>query len=352
MSNERRDLVKRYFSITLDALGIVLILGAASLDLIQNRTELYEIGTLQIAVIVMGVFLTLISSWLIPPGTVKQAMRSTKLFSFILLTISMILFAINLIGLALPLRNPAVYQGIEYAGKIRYLEYSAEEVFAQMNRIEEIDEQYPEYVKRLNQLIFDGTVHYWPEFEEDNAYNLRIPIHENYLIYFINLIQGENDNYEFCQAERAIQRSTCVCSQSSKILADILGRNRVRTHIVGLEGHVVARARVDRETDEWWILDADYGVVIEHDIDEIEANPELIREAYQAQGYGESTIKNLIDIYGPEGNETIDINHQCSKENHLYLLKWLIPALGVLPFASFVLINNLRQGFSPRGEKE
>ena len=170
-----------------------------------------------------------------------------------------------------------------------------------------------------------------------------MPVHENFIIYFSNLITGDQQNYEFCRAERAIERATYVCSQSSKILADILGRNRVPAHIVGLEGHVVTRARVDKETDEWWLLDADYGVVIEHDIDEVESNLEFVQEAYEEQGYSQSVIDLLIEIYGPEGNDIIDENHECGKEDHLYLLKWLIPILGLLPFTFFVIIHQFQK---------
>ncbi|MBL7164524.1 MAG: hypothetical protein ISS57_18210 [Anaerolineales bacterium] len=343
MANDKTTSIKKFLAFSLDILGIVLIMGAVSLDLVQNDSGLYEIGTLQMAGIAFGVILTLISSFIIRPSSLSNAIQFTKLPSFAIFVVSTLLLVISLIGLAFPLRNPDVYQGIEYAGKVRTPQYSAEEVYTQMDRIDSIDEQYPEYAKRLTQLIFDGTVHYWEEGLEDNAYNLRIPIYENYLIYFLNLLQGVNGNYEFCKAERAIERSASVCSQSSKILADILGRNRVPAHIVGLEGHVVARARVDKETDQWWILDADYGVVIEHDIDEIETNPILVQQAYEVQGYSQRVIDILVDIYGPGGNSIIDENLQCEGEDHVYLLKWLIPLLGILPFTIFIAIHQIQK---------
>ncbi len=343
MKNNKRKSIKNLLVFSLDTFGIVLLVGAASLDLIQNDSGFYEIGLFQKFIILIGLLLTLGSNFLIRSLSIRRSILTAKFPAFAFFCISVLLLVINLIGLAFPLRNPAVYEGLEYAGKIRTPQYSSEEVFAQMDRDASIDEQYPEYVKRLNKLIFNGTVHYWVEFEESNAYNLRIPIHENWLIYFSRLLQGERDNYEFCRAERAIERSTCVCSQSSKILADILGRNRIPAHIVGLEGHVVTRARVDKETDQWWILDADYGVVIEQDIREIEANPEIIQAPYEEQGYSQRVIDTLVDIYGPEGNFIIDENHQCGEEDHLYLLKWLIPILVIWPFATFIVIYQFRK---------
>jgi len=61
---------------------------------------------------------------------------------------------------------------------------------------------------------------------------------------------------------------------------------------------VVARARVDKETDTWWLLDADYGMVIGHANDKVKANPELIRDAYQQAGYSETVIKTLTGDFG------------------------------------------------------
>ncbi len=342
MSDNMTNTIKKVLAFSLDILGIVLMVGAASLDLIRNDSGFYQIGLFQLIVILIGLLMTLFSNFLLRPSSIRMSIQSTKFPSFAIFCISFALLVISLVGLAIPLRNPAVYEGLEYAGKIRIPQYSPEEVFARMDRDASIDEQHPEYVKRLNTLIFEGTVHYWVEFEESNDFNLRVPIHENYLIYFFRLLQGERDNYEFCRAERAIERSTCVCSQSSKILANILGRNRIPAHIVGLEGHVVTRARVDKEADQWWILDADYGVVIEHDIDEIESNPEVVQNAYEAQGYSQRVIDSLVDFYGPEGNFIIDENHQCGEEDHLYLLKWLLPLLGMWPFSAFVFVYQFR----------
>jgi len=328
--------------IFLDLSGIAIMLGAISLDLIQN-TDYFAIGTSQIFLGLVGFGLTLIGNIILTHQTPWKSKLIVKIPSLVVFTISLLLLLINLVGVLIPLRNPAVYEGFSFGGKFRQPIYSANEVFEQMNRNADIDEQYPEYVKRLNQLIFDGTVHYWEENEPSNRFNLRVPLRENFILYFTHLLRGDRANYEFCRAERAIERATCVCSQSSKILADILGRNRVKAHIVGLEGHVVVRARVSNEANTWWILDADYGVIIEYDIDELEDDLELVREAYLDQGYSESVVDTLVEIYGPEDNQIIDENLQCEQEDHLYLLKWLLPILGLIPFPMFLFVNRLRK---------
>lgn len=337
MTQNKNTLLQKPLALLLDLAGIVLIFGALELDLIYNPTGSYGIGAMQIAGVVAGFTAIIASSFVTPRKPFKQAMRQLPLASATIFGISIILLLINLSGVLIPLRGAGVYEKIEYAGKERSAGYRADEVYAQMNRNAAIDEQYPAYVQRLTQLIFDGTVHYWPE-SGDPAFRLRVPLRENYLIFFDQLLRGERANYEFCRAERAIERAASVCSQASNILADILGRNRVKAHIVGLEGHVVVRARVDNENDIWWVLDADYGVVIEHDMAAIEADPELIRPFYTDQGYSDAVVDNLVGIYAPEGNQTIDENLQCEGEDHYYLLKWLLPVVGLIPLPLHVLI--------------
>jgi hypothetical protein len=334
-------IIKKFIIFGLDLSGIALILGGISLDLFKDGSY-FGIGNLQIIITAVGFGLTLIGSFISAPRVGWKAHLLPKSPSLVAFILSIVLLIINLIGIILPARNPAVYEGLTFAGKERTPQYSAEEVYVQMDKNTAASEQDQDYAKRLTQLIFDGTVHYWEE-NAPPAYNLRMRLTENYLIYFSYLREGISDNYEFCRAERAIERAATVCSQSSKILANILARNDIPAHIVGLEGHVVTRALIDKASDTWWILDADYGVVIEHDIGDIESNPQLIREAYAAQGYRENFIDTLVGIYDPEDNQTIGKYHFCEWEDYFYQLKWWLPVLGLIPFPVFVLVIRLRR---------
>jgi len=340
--------IRIFAVILLEIGGITTVISGLTLDLIKGNLSTPRPGNSQILVAAVGILLTIFSHVLTPHQPIRSAIRSVKAPSFITFSVSCLLIILNLIGLVIPLRNPAVNLGISYAGKIRKPIYSAEEFYDQMNRIEAIDEQYPEYVMRLTQLIFDSTVHFWGEGDLANKFNLRIPIHENFIIYFMNLRQGGDELYEFCQAERAIERCASVCSQSSRVLANVLIRNRVRAQIVGLNGHVVVQAKVEKKPDVWWVLDPDYGVVIKHDITEIGLNPEIITSAYKEQGYSDPIIDNLILIYGPSGNEIIDEKLRCDKEEHLYLLKWLLPLTGSLPFLSYLFIRVIKVKYQTR----
>lgn len=329
-------------SITLETSGIIIALGALSFDLFSEDISSPRPGNMQLLGVLLGLSLILLAHFVAPYRPIRKTILSTKAPSFLIFSLSCILMIINIGGLFISLRNPAVYDGIGYAGKIRVPRYTSEGFSERMNRIEAIDEQYPAYVKRLTQLVFDSTVHYWENDENASAFNLKIPLHENYLLYFMNKLNGRDELYEFCRAEKAVERCATVCSQSSRILADVLTRNRVRAQIVALDGHVVVRARVDRESDEWWILDGDYGVLIEHDLQEIEQAPEIITSAYQEKGYHDLVIAEMVAIYGPNGNEIIDEKLLCEREEHLYLLKWWIPSIGMLTFLTYLPIHYWR----------
>ncbi len=335
--------VKNYFyrnliPIIVDLLGISTIFLALTYDLLSNDHKSNGFGVVQISICSLGLFLTLIASYIVSLSPTRSVFSIGKAPSLLLFVTSLVLIGINIYGLIVPLRNPEVYQGIHYAGVQRVVKYSARQVIAQMNRDVAIDEQYPDYVKRLTRLIFEGTVHQWDEVKGDNSFHIYLPLEENYLIYLLRIVNGEDAPYEFCRAERAIERAASVCSQSVKIITNILTRNKVKAQIATLDGHVIVRARVDKDPDTWWILDPDYGVVIEHDLDQITDNPDIIRDAYAAQGYSRGVIENLVQIYAPPGNQLTDEGLLCPQENFLYVLKWLIPTIGFLPYTTLFIL--------------
>jgi hypothetical protein len=349
MNAKKIDYTKKIIAIILDIIGISIALIGLTFDLIKSSYSSSGPGFYQIILIGVGLAITGFSIIITPPHSLWQAISTIKAPSFVIFSIGILLCLINLSGFVIPLRNPAVDQGISYAGKERKAIYTAKQVYDRMNRIETIDEQYPEYVKRLTQLIFDGTVHYWDD-DDDNSFNLRIPIQENYLLYFIREFQENDQPYEFCRAERAIKRSASVCSQTSKIIGDILIRNKVKTQIITLDGHVVVHARINKKPEKFWVLDADYGVVIEHDIEEIAQNPSIIRKYYEEKGYSDTIIDTLITIYGAEGNQIIFEKLRCEEEDYLYLLKWLIPIICLLPFSIFLFIHRIGKAI-PKNKK-
>ena len=336
VNNRKSRAIKTILSLFLGTLGIIIALGALTFDLFTGDITASRPGNVQFIAVTIGLAIILLSHWITPHRPLRNAVLSIKAPSFLIFNLSFLLILLNVMGLFIPLRNPAVYDGIPYASKVRVPKYTVAEFRRRMNRNATIDEQYPQYVQRLTQLVYESTVHFWPEADTSDAFNLRVPLYENFLLSLMNKIQHKLGPYEFCRAERAVERAASVCSQSSRILANLLLRNRIRAQIIALDGHVIVQARVNREADEWWLLDADYGVVIQQNLQEVESNPEIIINAYQQQGYPDQVVNELASIYGPEGNQVIDEKLACEREEHLYLLKWLLPIVGMLPFLSYL----------------
>lgn len=240
------------------------------------------------------------------------------------------LFIINIIGLFISLRNESIYQekNTFFTNDIILTE---KEFYDRINKAV-IDKK--EYITNLNEAVNQGIAKYWHN-AGINKYNLRIPFYENYLLFIASYLNPEEYlKYEFVDYRKAIERGIGLCSQQAIIVSEILREQSIPSFIVGLSGHVVLRAQVDKSHDEWWVLDPDYGVVIPYDIDIIENNTKLIRPFYAQAGYKQKKINKLENIYEKEGNAVMSEQgakgyqiKRCSNEPRFYFLKWIIPCI-------------------------
>ena len=240
------------------------------------------------------------------------------------------LFIINIIGLFISLRNESIYQekNTFFTNDIILTE---KEFYDRINKAV-IDKK--EYITNLNEAVNQGIAKYWRN-AGINKYNLRIPFYENYLLFIASYLNPEEYlKYEFVDYRKAIERGIGLCSQQAIIVSEILLEQSIPSFIVGLSGHVVVRAQVDKSHDEWWVLDPDYGVVIPYDIDIIENNTKLIRPFYAQAGYKQKKINKLENIYEKKGNAVMSEQgakgyqiKRCSNEPRFYFLKWIIPCI-------------------------
>ena len=246
-----------------------------------------------------------------------------------LFLIGIILMIINIAGLFTSLRNPEIFtEDTFFDEDITLTEH---QVFYIISERDESDE---EYAIKINNAVHKGLAHYWSD-EGIEKYNLRIPLHENYLLNIGSyLIPNMFEKYEYCDYRKALERGVGLCSQHAIVLAGILKENGIESQLVELSGHIVVLSRID---NKHWILDPDYGVVIEHDLNNIEKNPSIIKKYYEEAGYDSETIDNLEEIYGKDGNGLKELNDYCWKENLIeffsYLGIWVIALLFFLPFS-------------------
>lgn len=250
---------------------------------------------------------------------------------------------LNVPGIFLSLRNSSIYNEtstiLNNDITLNYVEMKQQIV----RRANESDE---EYVFRISKIIHDGIVNYWLD-EGIEKYNLRVPIWENYLLYLVSFIKPDiYRKYEYANYNKAIERGVGLCSQQAIIVTGILNDNGIDAEIIALSGHFVLRAKVNENT--WYVVDPDYGVVISHDIFEIEANPDLIRPYYgdleSKLNASEGLSSRMVALYGHYGNVIYKngvIGYFGKKRYYFeylsYIAIWVIPLLMFIPYSLTIL---------------
>jgi len=262
----------------------------------------------------------------------SKAVRATSAGLFFL---AIVLVSCNVAGLVTSLRNDAIYseQNVLFPDDIALTEKEVRDAIAAPAA------DRKSYVTAVNHAINKGIAHYLWLDEGIEKYNLRIPFHENYILFIASYVIPQHyRKYEFRDYRRAIERGVGLCSQHAIIVAEILREKGIASAIISMPGHVVATARVDDARNEWWILDADYGVVLPYDIEAIRAQPRIIAPYYRSRGHGEQTVADLVSIYGrdaqvfPNGARNYGDKIYWA-ETAAYALIWIVPGLLMIPFA-------------------
>jgi hypothetical protein len=252
------------------------------------------------------------------------------------IAIAAFLLLVNVIGLFTSLRNPAIYHESLARSPVILTEQQL------WDRINSFDGNSRAYATMITRAVHDGIAHYW-EDAGINKYNLRVPFHENYLLNLASYVfPSRYRKYEFTNYKPAIQRGVGLCSQMAIIEVAVLAEAALPSRMVSLTKHVVLEGKVDG--DRWWVLDPDYGATIPYSIEEIQRNPELVREPYRAAGVDERTTDMLVDIYT---NERITVfaadgatpYHRNMEfvERASYVMIWAIPASVLLAFGVVTL---------------
>lgn len=247
-----------------------------------------------------------------------------------LIIIGIALLALDVIGRFVSLRNPAIYS--ETRSQFRPPARLTERQFLAIAQGSTADRRA--FVREVTLGLNQAMIHYW----EDDAirkYNLTIPAYNNYMLYLASFIcPAHYRKYEIQGWRPALQRGAGLCSQHAVILSRLLEERGIKNRIIGLGGHVVTAAEVDPTSGDWWLLDADYGVVLEHDLHAVEANPVLIRDAYTRADIDQQRIRTLVRIYGAEENRIYGSADEYAHgrmdalvERLTYVLIWVLPVL-------------------------
>jgi hypothetical protein len=271
-----------------------------------------------------------------------------KILKFVLFGVGFVLLLITVFGLFKSLRNPAIYdeKSTPYINDITVTLMDAKKEAKRKP-----GESDKDLVVRINSLVNKGTAYYM-RLEGAKKYNLRIPVWENYILFAASKINPKRyGRYEFANYKKNFERGVGLCSTHAIIAKGILNNNGIDADLLDLTGHVVVRAKVDK--DNWYVIDPTIGgIVIPYDMNEIEANPEIIRDFYKNRLhlYREKPThfdsnNDLVKYYGKEGNKIYTMDRTGRFENFSYAAIWILPILLMLPllFEFGKLRKNIRE---------
>lgn len=254
-----------------------------------------------------------------------------KFLAYSALAIGTALLCINLYGFTQELRPEGLTpEVLRFKGEDVSLSAIDFEVQAERKP----DEPDDEYAKRLTMVIANGLAHLnWESYNPD-LYHQRVPIWENYILYFMGVFTNipEYERYHFVNTEKSIERGIGICGDASMILSQMLDKNHIENKIITIPGHVMVEAILDNKLI---LLDPDFGVILDHGIEYYKAHIEELISAYNKMGYfnnGELMIaRNLIERSFEKWN---GVNHFITKKYYFesisYFLKWFIPVLLLL----------------------
>ena len=263
-------------------------------------------------------------------------MKTFKKFIFFL---GLFLLGINILGLFKTMRNLEIYTE-ENTLKNRIGDITIKYPDIKPLLVKKPGESYEEFAIRINKIVNDGFSHYWKE-AGITKYNERVPAWENYLLFLASYIDPKDYRlYEFSNYKKNLERGVGLCSTHSIVVKGVLNDYGIDASLWDIAGHVVVRANVADK--KWIILDPDFGVVVPYDTAAIQANPELVRPAYQnmsALYYPEAkdpyTTDHVVEIYGREGNHVYTVDNWF--EHFSYWAIWILPVLLMLPYSIHLL---------------
>ncbi|MDO3722578.1 hypothetical protein QVZ43_12695 [Marinobacter sp. chi1] len=181
-----------------------------------------------------------------------------------------------------------------------------------------------EYVIRQNKNVDDALAHInWNE-TDPSEHNLRVPIWENFILYFMGLLSGipEYQRYHFVQYDKSIERGIGICGDASMTLSTILSKNNIENEILTFPGHVVVTASIG---DRAFVLDPDFGVTLNMTADELKNRKSEVVEAYRSAGYGILDASRIVNILSADHQIWSGPSHFIRNKYYFeYLSYWLI----------------------------
>jgi len=271
----------------------------------------------------------------------KVKIMKSRVFSLSLIFSGAILLLINLYGLTQNIR-PSVFNNEDLRFSID--KQISPELFLLQSKLDK-NETELEYAIRLTTLISSSLVHIDWLKPPSEKYNQRIPLWENYFIYFVYLFFDipEFDRYHFVDYKKSIKRGIGICGDASMVMSQLLTENGIANKIITFPGHVVIS--VDDHFN--YIFDPDFGVVIPSSSNDLTRNKTIVNKAYLHKGYKTQDVNDLNIIYSKKFKKWAGVKHLIANkyyfEKAAYLLKWPLPLFMVF-WGLYILFNKTKKG--------
>lgn len=265
----------------------------------------------------------------------SQRHSAVNLVVTVMLVLGLVLLSLNLYGLTQPLRKPGL--GVTDQELLRFIPdqvWDYETSLSAINSLAGTESDVP-LPEQANDVVHQSLVHVkWTDVDPV-AYRQLVPPWENVYLWAVGRFSGlpQFERYHYADYRRSIERGIGICGDASIVLSSVLDRYSVESDIISFRGHVIVE--YENPEGEKLLLDPDFGVVINRSLNELKANPELVRPLYLEAGYPRQEVDDLVSIYSGDLAIFDDTYGFMAKryifEKVTYVLKWVLPPLLILP---------------------
>ena len=270
-------------------------------------------------------------------------MPSQKYYALFFILLGLILFGINVFGIFLPIAPQNLSQE-----NLRFPNDQALTFEQALDRLEWLNmDDITTFSSRVNDSIAKRLAHlHWQKYPPER-FNQRIPIWENYILFLMGKLTTipEYKRYHFANPYRSLERGIGICGDASMIMSQVLDKQNIQNKIISFPGHVIVA--VKNTSDQTWLYDPDFNVIVPHSVEEVNAYPLLVKPFYREKGYSEKEIQSLVNSYSMEYKVWNGASHFITKKYYFeyfsYFLKWALPIIFFTISACllrYILINN------------
>lgn len=257
--------------------------------------------------------------------------RVNDCLKYFMMLVGALLLALNIYGLTQNIRPTNFTAEDLRFPQENYLSYQQS-----LRDIEKrIHESESEYVGRLAVHISNSIAHiHWNEEADPFRFNQRVPLWENYILSLMGEFSGipEYEKYHFIDYKRSLKRGIGICGDASMIASQLLSKAGIDNSIVSFPRHVVVAVKPN--DSEPLVLDADYGVILPLDVENLQVDAELVQHLYSTAGYDKVEASGIASIYQDAFQKWSGVQHFVTKKYYFeyvsYFLKWIIPIVFLL----------------------